>query len=290
MKYIKTVFLTALLVALGGTVWAQDEAFKLNETYPITEEGTLHLTSDDAEVTIEGTDRSDLHVVIYRKVEVDGWKVDKSGTFDVKVEQREGDLYITEKSDEEHRVVVGSVTEEYQITVQAPRNIGLNIKGDDDRYTIRNISKDITLEADDTEAEIINAGEGDFSFSMDDGRIDMDGGKGTLQLSMDDGTFLARGGLFDSWETNMDDGIIEFGTRLVDGGSYSLNMDDGSLKLDVAGGGGRFNINHDDPNINFGGSFEAVRTSENHSEYRLPGGNAEVEINTDDGEITLDVI
>ncbi|MCW9708762.1 DUF4097 family beta strand repeat-containing protein [Fodinibius salsisoli] len=290
MKYVKTGFFTALLITLAGTVWAQDEAFKLNETYPIAEEGTLHLVSDDAEVTIEGADRSDVHVVIYRHVDMDGWKVEKSGTFDVEVKQRDGDLYITEKSDEERRVVVGSVKEEYQITIQAPHDIALDIQGDDDRYTIRNINRGIRLEADDTEAEILNAGGQQFNFSMDDGRINMDRGQGSLELSMDDGTFSVAQGTFDNWNTQMDDGIITLGTRLVDGGSYSLDMDDGSLKLNIAGGGGRFIINHDDPEIDFGGSFEAVRAGENHSEYRLAGGNAEVEINTDDGEITLSVI
>ncbi len=180
MKYIKVVLLAVIIVMASGTVWAQEDAFKLNETYPIVDGGTLHVTSDDAEVTIEGTDRSDVHVVIYRHVDVDGWKVETSGTFDVDIAQKDGDLYITENSNEQQRVVVGSVKEEYQITIQAPRNIALNIKGDDDEYTIRNISQGITLEADDAEAEIINAGGSEFKFDMDDGRIDMDGGQGSL--------------------------------------------------------------------------------------------------------------
>ncbi len=35
MKYIKAVLLTAIIVMVSGTMWAQEDAFKLNETYPI---------------------------------------------------------------------------------------------------------------------------------------------------------------------------------------------------------------------------------------------------------------
>lgn len=288
MKYIKAVILTVLMILAGETAQAQDDnTFELNETYPMVQGGTLHLSSDDAEVTIQGTDRPDVHVVIYRHVEVDGLNISKSGTFDVEVEQREGDLYITEKSDEQYRVVVGRVEEEYQITIQAPRDIALSIIGDDDRYTIRNIDRSISLEADDTAAKIINAGGQQFDFSMDDGRIAMDQGSGELRLSMDDGTFRAGKAAFSSWETEMDDGTIELGTDLVDSGTYTLSMDDGTLDLHVVDGGGRFMINHDDPGIELEGHFEVIRTREDYSEYRLPGGNAEVEINTDDGAITL---
>ncbi len=97
-------------------------------------------------------------------------------------------------------------------------------------------------------------------------------------------------GTFDSWDAEMDDGVIEFGSELVDNGTYRLDMDDGSVKISIAGGGGRFIINHDDPDIDLEGPFEAVHRGENRSEYRLAGGNAEVEISTDDGEVQLRVI
>lgn len=291
MKYIKAILLIVIIIMAAGTARAQDNTFNLDETYSISDGGTLHLTSDDAEVTIEGTDRSDVHVVIYRRVDIDGWKVETKGKFDVEIEQRNGDLYIMENSDEQQRVVVGSVKEEYKITIEAPRNIALDIKGDDDdEYTIRNIDRGITLEADDAEAEIMNAGGSEFKFDMDDGRIDMDRGQGSLELSMDDGTFAVQDGRFNRWDAEMDDGTVEFGSELDDNGIYRLEMDDGSLKLNIAGGGGRFIIHHDDPDIDLGDPFEAVHLGEDRSEYRLPGGNAEVEISTDDGEIELEVI
>lgn len=49
------------------------------------------------------------------------------------VENRNGDLHIRENNRENGRFVVGSVRKEYRITIEAPRQVVLDIEGDDDK-------------------------------------------------------------------------------------------------------------------------------------------------------------
>ena len=287
LKEILSVFTFCLLVS---PAIAQENPYNLDETHPIQDSGTIHLTSDDAEVTINGTNRSDVQVVVYRKVDVDGWSVKSSGEFKVDIENRGGDLYITEENTEEYRVVLGGVQEEYRISIEAPENVALNIKGDDDDYEIAHIGRNIRLEADDANVKVQDAGGQEFDFTMDDGYIHMDKGQGSLRLSMDDGDFQAQRSAFDRIDAETDDGQIAISTSLADEGRYYFDMDDGSLELSIAGGGGNFTVNHDDLNMDLGDQFEEMRVEEDQSEYRLPGGSAKVAITTDDGEIRLSVL
>ena len=287
LKEILSIFILCLSVL---PAMAQENPYNLEETHPIEEGGTIHLTSDDAEVTITGTDRADVEVVVYRKVDVDGWSVKSSGAFKVDVENRGGDLYIKEENTEEHRVVFGGVQEEYRISIEAPKNVALNIKGDDDDYKIAHIRRNIMLEADDADVNLQDIEAQEFDFTIDDGHIRMDKGQGSLRLFMDDGDFEVQRSAFDRIDAKADDGQIAISTRLADEGRYHFDMDDGSLELNIAGGGGNFTIDHDDLNIDLGDQFEEKRVSEDRSQYRLAGGSAEVAITTDDGEIKLSVL
>lgn len=290
MNSIKTAFFVILYMGVVLSVQAQDQEYNLDETYSISENGTIHLNSNDAEVTITGSDRSDVHVVVYHRVDTEGLSVDTSGEFDMNVESRGGDLYLREDDDLSHIVIAGSVNEEYRITIEAPRSVALNIEGDDDTYDISNISSKVKLNADDAEADLNGLQGNDFEFEMDDGSINMDQGRGRLKLDMDDGEYYVRRGNFSEIETEVDDAELEFTTSLADDGLYRFEMDDGDLELNISGGGGEFDIRHDDPDISVDDNFEEESSDEDRSVYRLPGGNASIEITTDDGDVALRVI
>lgn len=289
MNLLKTLTVTVVLIALNVSLQAQDREFKLDNVYPVEENGIIHLNSDDAEVTIKGSDRSDVHVVIYRRLDVDGWKVKSDGEFSVEVENRDGDLYITENNTEEHRLVLGEVNEEYRITLEVPESVGLEIKGDDDTYDISNIDLGVNLSADDSDVELSDVRGENFTFNIDDGNIKMNEARGNLSLKMDDGELFVREAEFSEVDADYDDGQIDITTSLADDGLYLFDMDDGELELSVTGGGGTFEIDHDDQDLYVGDQFEKVRSDEDESVYRLEGGNARIEIDTDDGRVELQV-
>lgn len=289
MKFLKPVFLVLFILQAYQT-HAQENEYNLDETYSINKKGTIHLESDDAEVTIRGTDRSDVHLVVYHRVDVDGWEVKSGEGFRMEVENRGGDLYIREADTEGNRMLVGNIQEEYRITIEAPRDVALDIKGDDGTYEISDINLGLKLWADDSEINLNRMNGDNFDFKIDDSIIRMDEGRGTLNLTMDDSEFSVHKGDFSRIDALFEDSKVDIATSLADDGVYLIEMDDGNLKMNITGGGGEFNIRHEDPDITAGNNFEEVSSDEDRSIYRLPGGKALIEIEIDDGEIELQTI
>jgi len=173
MKLTQTIICFAILFLTSTQVYGQDE-YNLDETYQIDREGMIYLSSNDAEVSIEGSNRSDVRLVIYRYVDVDGINIGSSGSFRMDVEQRGGDLYIQENNSENRTMFIGSVDEEYRITLEVPRNLALDLKGDDDSYEISNTNGAISINADDSDIELSEVTGEDFDFDLDDGNISID--------------------------------------------------------------------------------------------------------------------
>lgn len=290
MKFYKSAVLIGLVCMIGMQVQAQDHEYNLDETYSIDKSGTVHLQSNDAEVNIQGTDRSDVHLVVYRYVDVDGWEIKSEDKFRIIAENRNGDLYIREDKEENRRLIFGNVEEEYRIDIEVPMDVALDIKGDDDNYDISNVNLDVKISADDSDIELSNMRGENFELDLDDGSINMDSGQGKLKLNMDDGELYVRKASFTEIDVSADDGEIDISTSLAADGFYRFDMDDGDLELNIAGGGGEFDINHDDASIRVGNEFEEERSDEHRSLYRLPGGESRVEIDTDDGDIELRTI
>lgn len=279
-----------MLTPFAASAQSTDE-FNMDQVYAVDQNGTISLQSDDARVTITGSDRSDVRVVVRYKREVKGFTIGDGDRFEMIVEERAGNLAIYEKErDNGGRLSVGSVKEEYEISIEAPRNVSFNLEGDDETYLIAGIDGSIRLDADDTDIELTGCNGDDFSFSMDDGSINMDGGSGRLVIDLDDGEARIMNGDFNEIALEGDDSNITITTRLDDEGSYNFEFDDADLQLNIIGGGGDFDIRHDNADISVGREFEEVLDDENRSIYRLLGGNAKVSIDTDDGDIDLRVI
>ncbi len=290
MDIFKSAVLSILIFVIGISAQGQDSEYNLDETYQIDQDGTVYLKSNDAEVTIRGSERSDVHLVVYHNVDVDGWELKSGEEFKMDVENRNGDLHIKEADRDGSRLLFGNVQKEYRIRVEVPRSVALNIQGDDDDYEISDIGSALRLDADDAEVELNGATGESFEFDMDDGSIRMDQGQGELKLNMDDGELNVRKADFSEIDTDVDDAELEITTSLANDGYYLFDMDDGDLEMNIAGGGGEFDINHDDNNVNIDSNFEVVSEDEERSVYRLPGGNAKIEIDTDDGDISLRTI
>lgn len=297
MKIIRAttlVLCSFILVGISSPTAAQKtDEFNLDETYPIDDNGIIELQSNDADrIEIIGSDRDDVHVVINYKLSVEGLRIGDRDEFEMVVNERDGDLEIREKSEDSRNfsINLGKIEEDYTIRIEAPRDVNLAIGGDDDNYEISEIFGYIHINADDAEIALNQCRGNQFKFNLDDGELTMDGGgTGLLEIDFDDGDAEVRNGEFNRVNIDMDDGDVFLETTLAEDGDYDFSFDDGSLDLVVLGGGGEFWVDHDGINVSADSEFEETRSEEDYNEYRLPGGNARVRINTDDGDVRLSV-
>lgn len=280
MKTILTTLLTSISLILNA-----QEVFKLNETYPINLSGTIYLDSDDAKVTITGSNRSDVHVNIYRKIETKGFTF-STQDFEVDVNPRGGNLYI-----EEHvsgnLSIMGYSEEEYTIEIEAPLGASLTIDGDDDDYKITNINGAIDMDIDDGDVYLKNCKGDNFKFDVDDGDIVMDTGAGKLYAKLDDGNIDVTNAGFEEIEVSNDDGNINISTSLSNNGKYFFKSDDSDIEFNIVRGGGKFIISHDDARIRASDKFTMEYQEENETRLTLAKGTAEVRIRTDDARVNL---
>ena len=279
-----------LLITLVCNAQSTDE-FNLDKVYSVSNEGTISLQSDDADVTITGSNRSDVRVIVHYKLEVKGISFGEKEKFEMIVEENNGNLNIHEKDrDFGNNVIFGSSREEYEITIEAPRGVSLNLEGDDENYRITAIDGAFSVDADDSDLELNDCNGDMFSFDLDDGEVRMDGGKGSLRMDIDDGEVQILNGDFSNIDIETDDSDLDITTRLAETGDYRFDLDDGDLRLNIAGGGGEFEVSHDDADISASRQYEQTVDEEGRSVYRLTGGNATVRVNTDDGNIDFRVI
>lgn len=283
MKILNTIF----ILFLTTTISLAQEAYTLKKEYAINLDGTLHLTSDDAEVFISGTDRANVKVDIHREITRKGlsWGDDD---FEIEVYEKDGDLYIEENSRSSNIAIVGYYKEEYTIKIAVPRGVHLNIKGDDDDYIIENMLGNITLDIDDGEAQLGNCLGHEFNFDIDDGDLLMEGGNGKLVLNLDDGDVEIRDTNFVEINAKIDDGDLLIQTVLADNGNYNFNGDDSDIEFEVLKGGGIFEIDHDDSRIYTSGIFETLEDEEDYTKLKLRNGNANVKMRLDDASIKID--
>ena len=280
--------LAALMIIFISTIGiAQDKEYKLTEEYKISKNGTLHLSSDDADITIEGSDRENIYVDIYRSIDAVGftWGDDD---FEVKIEERDGDVYIKEVQKSSVNVSIGYYSEEYTIVIKVPKSVSLDLDGDDDDYIIRGINGDIDIDTDDSDVDLRNCGGDFFSFHMDDGDLTIDGAKGNLDIDIDDGDVWIKNGAFSNIDAKMDDGELTIETSLMDDGDYYFRSSDGRINLLISEGGGKFNVSHDDGSIRTSDEFEFLEKEEHRSIIRLPKGTANIRITSDDARVYLE--
>ena len=285
------VVCSVLLFLSFDAIAQKSDEFSLDQVYAINSNGTINLQSDDANVTITGSDRQDVRVIVNYRMNVKGLSFGKWEEFEMIVEVNEGNLNIYEKERENQtKIMVGSSREEYSITIEAPKGVSLNLQGDDDSYRLSSIDGAITIEADDSDVELNDCNGDVFTVKLDDGEFIMDEGKGVLQLDIDDGDARILNGDFNDVQIVFDDGDLDLTTALADGGNYRFDMDDGDLRLNIAGGGGEFDIRHDNADISTSSEYEEVMREDDRSIYRLPLGEADISITVDDADIVLRVI
>ena len=281
----KLLLSSAFAMMVFPAIAQDDSEFHLDKTYQISENGTIKLSTDDADVFIKGSNRDDIHVKIDRVIESKGIQWGNK-EFDVSVELMDGDIIIRDR-EWGNRSMVGYIREEYVIRIDAPSSMLLDIKGDDGDYEIANMAGELKIVADDGDIFLENYSGTSTYFDLDDGDVVMEGGSGKLSVNMDDGDMEITDASFSHVDVDIDDGDFELNTSLVDDGDYSFRIEDGQLVLSIINGGGEFDIRHDDGNIRYDSSFKMIEEDDNFAILRLPGGNASIRVRGDDTSVSL---
>jgi hypothetical protein len=262
--------------------------FHLDEVYSIATGGQIELESQDADVRIVGSNRSDVHVKVDYKLEVRGMTFGDDYDFRVEVKHTADGLLVREAPHSgDIKGIIGTMRESYTILLEVPSFVNLQIKGDDDDYTIKDISGDITLHAEDGDIEMRNTKGGIYKIFVDDADVEIHDGGGRLRLRGEDGDTRITNGDFSAIDLRVDDGDLDLVTRLYDRGKYQLEGADGDFDISFLSGGGDIWIKQDDGSLITNGAFEIRRHEDHNKELRLPGGTAQIRIQLEDGDLTL---
>lgn len=266
----------------------KDYEYKLDKTYPIDSDGTLDLKTDDADIRIIGSDRTDVHLKVFRSVTVKGVFSSSDEDFKMDVSEMGGDVTIRELKRSYRSGLLVYSSQVYKITIEVPNTVNLKLRGDDDDYYVSEVNGRVKMDLDDGDVILENCGGDKFDLDLEDGDLEMSGAKGSLWLTLDDGDLKASNCQFSEVEIRADDGDISLETSLASNGDYNLKVDDGNIDLKIKGGGGKFEIRHDDGRVRASSDFEMAYSGETKHEFKLAGGKAMVFVRTDDGRVTLD--
>ncbi len=282
--------LVGFLLLAAGVVGAEDNDYDLDEVYSIQKDGTLSLSTEDAEVILRGTDRKDVHLVVHREINVTGtFTKFEQEPFSMEVEESNGNLMIRESGGSVS--ISGmfiSVEEIYTVEVEVPNSINIRLYGEDDAIDIQGINGKIAVKCEDGEVKIANCDSDEFDLEIEDGELVLRGGRGTLNAFAEDGEITVLAGNYNTIEADVEDGEIEIETSLADNGEYMLRADDGEITFRVTEGGGDFHVRFDDGRGRASRAFETVEEDDNYRHFRLKGGSAVVRAKVSDGDVKFE--
>jgi len=288
--FIPLMVLGLATISLNAEAKRDREVFHLDEVYPLAKDGTIYLSTGDAEVKIIGSERNDVHVAIDYEGRTSGLFWESGGEpFKVEVTPDEGDLIIEEVDRDVTRIgiLISSSCIEYKVLLEVPIRANLDVRGDDDEYQIRNVQGKIAMDFDDGEAIIEDCNGGFYDLEAEDGCIEMRGGSGSLEVACEDGEISISKGAFSEIRAEVEDGDMEIATKIADDGIYALECEDGWIKFTVLAGGGEFRVDYDDGRVRASSEFEEAEEEDGLAIYSLPGGKARVRIRIEDGKVRL---
>jgi len=303
MKITLSIIGLCLCITLSH---AQGE-FNLNENYNISEEGTLHLDTEDADVTIKGAHRNDVGVSIYRKVKGKQYGNKK---FDIEVVEKNGDLYIKELDGNERvkfSMTVNSSTI-YTIDIEVPHSIDLDIKGEDDNYALEYIDGSVFLKSEDGDIVMQKMGSEVIDINLEDGNIQLSEVSPKLKLKLEDGNFMSQKSEYYQIDIEVEDGNIRFDDGKIgdckikteDGdiaissafktnAKVDLSTEDGDVDINSNGAGGSFIVTMEDGDVSFSQRSLQLESKSKHKHVynTIKKGNVEVNISVEDGDVDI---
>jgi len=268
----------------------KQDIFNMDKTYSMNKNGTIFLTTEDADVKIVGSDREDVHLVVHYESHWSGVFIGSGfHDFDMEVTEDNGNLHIREISGNQTVTagVVNRYDEVYTVDLEVPKGASLQIRGEDDDYNIDDVGGQIDLTFEDGDAMLKNCTGDRFEFDFEDGDLELRGGTGNLEAYCEDGTLIIDDGDFKKVYAECEDGDIDISTKLAAEGNYELRCEDGDIDFEILEGGGDFRVTYEDGRVRASSAFDTIEDEDHVKEYKLPDGNAEVRIRVQDGDVRL---
>ncbi len=277
--------LIGIAIILPISLVVAQEEYKLDKTYPVKKNALVTISTDDADIIINGSDRNDVHLKVYRKVELIGTGTETK--FEIQVEEREGNLYIRENRSSGSSYWVGYKSTEYKIELEIPAEVKLVVSEDDGDIVLNNISGDLDIDCEDGDLELNQFSGKNLNIEMEDGDIKINNASGFLSLRSEDGDVEANSCSFNKIDLNTEDGDVNIQTSLSQNSQYKLSAEDGDIKFYISGSGAKIDLNAEDGNININGDFNSISKDENSRHLEFGDNSAIVTISTEDGDIKV---
>lgn len=292
LKPVMTALLAAtVLVADAAAAHAGDIDRDYSRQFPAPPGTRLVLQHGDGDVTVSAWEKPeiDIHIVYRGTVKQVGF----GSTPDFHAEFRESGHTITVIGRESSGVNFGMRIvniQEYTYTVQAPRGVALEIRGDDGDVEVRDRAAEVDCREEDGNVTLDGI-TGPVTVHLDDGDLAVSNLEGKLVVNGEDGNVQVESSRLSEARLRLDDGDL----RMTDcSGSLDAQLEDGNVDLD----GMRLaqcRIRTEDGDVTAGlrepGAIEMDLASEdgNVKVTMDEGAQAGFNLHSDDGTIDLDV-
>jgi|GEM_PF-1630108 len=300
MKYLIVLFLIAFSIFSNA-----QETYKYNDSHAIGDGQTLHLSSNDANVNIKGTNQNKASIEIYR--EATG-NMAKKEDFRFDIEEKNGDLFVTERRKQANVNFMGYLNiKQYTIDILLPHNVKLELEGDDDNYNIANIDGSIEITYEDGNVNIENSKTPSIIIKGDDGNLAISDLKGDFKTTIEDGNLTMNDCDIENFNVRIDDGNIKLNACST--GHTDIQTEDGNIYLDVVKGDlsvtlddGNF-VAHDVASQNidikgYDGDISLGLHMQNNGNYKIQmddgdvdvellSGGGMIKVKCDDGDVKL---
>ncbi len=281
---VKLKLITITVLAFTIHLSAQN-TYELNEDYSIDKNGLITLNTNDANISISGSERENVHIEVFRKVETVGTGSDEE--FEIKIEERNGNLFIRELRKSELNYWIGYRNIDYRIKLEVPSTVKMVISEDDGDLNIENISADLDINCEDGDLKLNNISASKINIDIEDGDVELNKISGFLSLQSEDGDIEANNCSFDKIDLDTEDGDVNIESSLASGSEYKLETEDGDIKFYISGSGAKLFLNCEDGNISVDGNFNEIIKKEGKRQIEFGDGSAMVYLNTEDGDIKV---
>ena len=287
MRFATTVVASLILTATTASAGLVDRHF--HETFTVEPGATLHLDHGDGDVEITVWDRSEIEVDVTFRLEVKRIGIGEDPDFSVEMEQRGNDVFVGEADTDSWTVGIFHMSRqhEYVYRVRVPREVDLDLDGDDGDVRIEGVVGRLDVGLDDGDLLLESLRLSRAVIETEDGDVRVRGGSGVFDIRVDDGDVRFEDVECVDLVVEAEDGEVELGL-LGDGAvQWRVDTEDGDVTLraegeldaevDLATDDGR--IRHDLEERGDDRS-DAVRG-------RLGDGKGRIRIRTEDGDIDL---
>jgi hypothetical protein len=239
---------------------------------------------------VEGWEVDSVEVYAEYHVEIKGWYWGGSESYDVEIE-KSGQTLVIREIEEEHGIFGIMMTRRAhnEFIVRMPKRLAAEIRGEDGRIQLQDLSGPVRVEFEDGRLEARNLSSPDLRIHFEDGSAELSEIRGALEVEFEDGSLQVRESDLSALRLSFSDGRVELESSVSGEGPYRVTLDDGRFEWTFpCSTAATFEAKVEDGGIT--ADFPSLsKTSYRHEFYHTLGiGGPLVEIDAQDGSIVLE--